>query len=187
MEDGVVCPYLVGVEHSHVKDTPLGQFQWTEANKADTWKLIRSVNQQLGDKAHQVQLLEGNFNAQWPKLKRQIDRVIEALAAVEEDVVEVERSIEEQLSDEARQLLSAACASNGRIMCARSEGGGAFIGTADRNMIGESTPRNDAIWKGALGELVEFGVVESVGASDDLFEVTRKGYEISDLIKSRED
>ena len=28
MEDGFVCPYLVGVDGKAVKDTPLGQYQW---------------------------------------------------------------------------------------------------------------------------------------------------------------
>jgi hypothetical protein len=185
MENGIVCPYLVSVDHSHVKDTPLGQFQWTEANKGDTWKLIRSINQQLGDKVHNDQLLEGNFNTHWSKLKRQIDRVAEALSPIEEDVVEVEPSIEQQLSNEARQLLTEAARGDGQIISARSEGGGAYIANG-KNLMGEHTPRNEAIWRSALNELVDFGLVESVGSTGDVFEVTRKGYEIADLIMSRE-
>jgi hypothetical protein len=186
LEDGVICPYLVGVEQSHVKDTPLGQFQWTEASKTDTWRLIRSINERLGDKVHNGQLLEGNFNNHWPKLKRRIDRAIEALSPVQDDVVEVEPPIEQQLSNEARQLLAAAAVSDGQIMYAQSDGGGAYIGTDGKNMIEESTPRNEAIWKAALDELVDFGLVESVGSSGDLSKVTRKGYEVADLVKNRE-
>jgi hypothetical protein len=186
LEGGVICPYLVGVEQSQVKDTPLGQFQWTEADKRDTWKLIRSINQQLGDRGHDSQLLDGNFNSQWPKLKRQIDRLTEALSAVGEDVVGVEPSIEQQLSNEARQLLLAAFVSDGQIMYARSDGGGAYIGTEGKNMIEELNPRNEAVWKAALDELIDFDLVESVGRTGDVFKMTRKGYDVADLIRSRE-
>jgi hypothetical protein len=65
-------------------------------------------------------------------------------------------------------------------------GGRAYIGADGRNMIGESTPRSEAIWKAALNELVDFGLANSVGTSGDVFEVTSKGHEIADLNTSRE-
>ena len=53
LENAIVCPYLIGVEGKFVKDTPLGQFQWTAAKKTDTWKLIRSINRHLQDAKHE--------------------------------------------------------------------------------------------------------------------------------------
>ena len=101
LESGVVCPYLIGVDGRLVKDTPLGQFQSTQAERNDTWKIIRSINGHLGERKHDERLLEGNFSSQWPKLKRQIDKVVEALGVIGEVVTETEPSIEEQLSEEA--------------------------------------------------------------------------------------
>jgi hypothetical protein len=185
LENGFVCPYLVGVDTRMVKDTPLGQFQWTEAGKADSWKLIRSINQYLGDKQHDERLLKGNFDNQWSKLKRQIDKIVEVLGEVQEEVTETAPSVEERLSLEARQLLlEAAQDQHGRIISVQTTGG-TTIQTGGRNMIDEQTPRTLAIWRSALEELVNLGLVKAIGYKGEVYEVTRKGFEVADLIKRR--
>ena len=183
--EGTVYPYLIGVEGKHVKDTPLGQFQWTVADKPDTWKLIRSINRSL-DSAHNERLLEVNFNSQWPKLKQQIDRVVESLSPVANDVAEVEPSIEEQLTEKARQLLvEASLDPQGRVTDSHNFTG-KFLGTNGKNMIaGDQTPRVVAAWKAALKELVQSHLLDPVGNKGELFAVTNKGYEVADLMKSR--
>ena len=182
---GIVCPYLIGVDGKRVKDTPLGQFQWTEANEKETWKLIRSINQRL-DSVHHETLLEVNFNSQWPKLKRQIDKAIEARSPVADDVTEVERSIEEQLTEKARQLLvEASLDPQGRVTDSHNFTG-KFLGTNGKNMIaGDQTPRVVAAWKAALNELVQSHLLDPVENKGELFAVTNKGYEVADLMKSR--
>ena len=182
---GIVCPYLIGVQGKHVKDTPLGRFQWTEASKAETWKLIRSINQGL-DPVHSETLLEGNFNRKWPKLKRQIDRVLETLTPVADEVIEVEPSVEQQLTEDARHLLVEASLDQlGRIVYFSSMDG-TTLGTNGKNMVNEGdSQRVEARWKAALNELVDFGLVEDIRYEGEIFEVSRKGYEVADLIKSR--
>ena len=185
MDDGIVCPYLTGVEHSHVKDTPLGQYQWTEADKGDTWKLIWSINHQLGDKVHNDQLLEGNFSTHWPKLKRQIDRVLEALPPLKEDVVEVEPPIEQKLSEEARSILLAALQSkDGQITYIT----GPFATTINidgKSIFGEDTPRHIAKWKAGFRELADYNLVEAVQYDSNVYTLTSGGFDVADLIKSR--
>jgi hypothetical protein len=96
VKHGIVCPYLVGVDGQQISSGPLGQFQWTEATRADTLKLIKSINNALKDQAHDEQSLKSKFKDQWPKLERQISRVLESSAQVEGEVDEVEPSIEQR-------------------------------------------------------------------------------------------
>jgi len=186
LEHGIVCPYLTGVDGRSVKDTPLGQFQWTEANKTDTLNLLRSINQQLGDRGHDGRLLEGNFSTQWPKLKRLVDRIVEARVPTLDEITEVKPSIEEQLSVEARQLLLETVQDASGIIIYSPSMGGSSMQTNDKDMIEEQyTRRKEATWKAALNQLLGFDLVEGVGFEGEVFEVTRNGYELADLINSR--
>ena len=64
---------------NQVRDTPLGQFQCTSSDKPDTFRLIQSINNGLGERRHDERLLKGNYNQQWPILKRQLEKVMESL------------------------------------------------------------------------------------------------------------
>jgi hypothetical protein len=159
----IVCPYLIGVAATHVRDTPLGQFQWTLANKEDTARLIRSINEVLGEKAHDPGLLQGNFNSQWPSLKRQLDQVSKDLSPVDEDVVEVEPSIEQLLSEEARELLVAAAQDPHGIILNLRDSAGFQLVCSQKGLVEDQSPRNVVRWKAALQELRAFGLVEAQG------------------------
>ena len=185
IDGSTVFPYLIGVDGKYVKDTPLGQFQWTEATKADTWKLIRSINKLL-DIVHNETLLEGNFDNHWPRLKGEIDKVLESTTPIMDDIREVERSMEEQLSEEAKQLLIGTSFDKyGRL--GSTEGlDGRSIQTSSEEFLKEgSSHRVEVIWMAALNQLVEFALLKSLENSDQFFEITQKGYDLADLIKSR--
>jgi hypothetical protein len=185
LEESLVCPYLLGVETQHVKDTPLGQFQWTLADEDDTWKLVRSINSHPGSGQHDESLIEASFRKQWPKLKRKIDRALENVPPLSQPITQVDPSIEEQLTSEARQLLlEAALDHQGRILSAGGSEGQCVL-TNGKNMVTEGSPRSEAIWTAALNELVEYGLVKDVGYKGEIFKMTRKGFEIADLIKGR--
>jgi hypothetical protein len=186
MENAKVCPYLVGVNAKQVQDTPLGQFQWTEATKDDTWKLVCTINQHLGDEPHDEDALRSQYDAQFPFLKRQLDHLLEDMSPINDIVTRLEPSIEEQFTEEARQLLSEAVQDkHGRIIYVRTSEG-TTIQANSKNMITDSTPRTEAMWKAALGELVELDLVNPIGHKGEVFEVTRVGYEVGDRINSRD-
>jgi hypothetical protein len=73
-EGGIICPYLIGVEPSQVRDTPLGQFQCTAADPIDTFRLISSINDKLGAGRHNERLLKANFDARWPELVQVLEQ-----------------------------------------------------------------------------------------------------------------
>jgi hypothetical protein len=184
-EEGTICPYLVGVEPNQVRDTPLGQFQCTSSDKKDTFRLIRSINEGLGEGRHNEQLLEANFNMQWPKLKRRLDQVMETLSPIEVDVLDIEPPIEQQLSDEARRLVVEAARDDNGQICIFHYSEGYQIATNQKDLVTEQTPRTVALWKAALKELVDLDLVEDINYSGEIFRLTKKGYDIADLVKSR--
>lgn len=172
--EAAVCPYLVGVPFKEIAQTPLHLYQATEANKNDTLKLLHSLNQRL-ESRHESGILEGNFQAKWPQLKRRLDKVLESLA-------QGEPPISQRLTEEAKELLVAACQDNGDIMFFRWLGG-RELKAGTKQFLKPDDPRSLALWKGALDELIGFGLVEPVGTRGEIFRITREGWSVSDALK----
>lgn len=180
--EGVVCPFLIGVDSSLVKDSPLGLFQWTEANKVDTWKLIKSINQELGNKHNEV-LLRGNFDNKWPRLKGFLERISSTIRKVESVVNEVEAPIQDRLSDEAKKLLlDAANDPSGMILVVPNDRGTALL-VSGRDYVEPYSARLEATWIDALNELTGFGLVRPEARGS--YKVTKSGYAVADILKHR--
>lgn len=181
--NSAVCPYLIGVAGKLVTGSPLGQYQWSEADKSDTLKLVRSLNDRLGA-PHDGKILEGNFNSKWPQLRRRLDAIVAHIGATEDEVTKTELPIIQQLSDEAKQLLIAACSgADQRATIAHVRTlGGVYIQAGGRQMAETKNARSVAVWKGALDELEGFGLVEPLSDKREIYEVTRKGWEVFDQI-----
>lgn len=85
------------------------------------------------------------------------------------------------LSREASELLKTAVAAGGDIMVIAFLGGSA-VQTGGRNFVESGNPRSRAIWEGAVGELEQQGFIQSSDPKRQVFRVTRKGYDMADLI-----
>ena len=72
----LICPYLLGVESWQICKSPFSQFQWARDTKEDTWHLLLAINQALGEKSHNVKLLQTVFKSQWTPLKRKLNSTI---------------------------------------------------------------------------------------------------------------
>jgi len=67
-----VCTYLLaGLESTNLKP-PLGLFQWTKADKADTRKLIHTINKHLETTPIQESRLDTLFDKMWPDLEQKL-------------------------------------------------------------------------------------------------------------------
>jgi hypothetical protein len=72
-DDILVCPFLIDASlRAAIKDTPLGQWQDTVPTEADVFKLMRSLNKQLG---HHEDLIKTSFEHHWPALKTKLDDI----------------------------------------------------------------------------------------------------------------
>ncbi len=180
-EGGVTSSYLVGVSGSKVKDTPLGQYQYAEANRDGTWKLVRSINTQLGEKGAKEDVLEATFTRLWPRLNSYLVRIVERMGELETKVTTVRQPPITVLSDQSKRLLFLGAQSDGSIMFveALSE---TCLQVNRVNLIEEENPRVIAKWKTALAELVTNGYIVDKGHKGEVFELTDKGYERGEML-----
>lgn len=68
VESTLTCPYLFGLSATDLKG-PLVQFQACLSNKADTYRLVQTLNKALGDKALRDRLLGASFERCWPEME----------------------------------------------------------------------------------------------------------------------
>jgi hypothetical protein len=88
------------------------------------------------------------------------------------------------MSDEARELLvEGAQDRSGHIMHVKFIGG-EVIQTNGKQFIREKDPRTRAIWISALNELVSLGLIQSVGLKNEIFQITREGYDVAELLRA---
>ncbi len=89
-----------------------------------------------------------------------------------------------KLSREAQVLLKEASKDQGGdIMRLQFLGGHFLVQSNGKNFISENTPREHAIWEGAIEELEKKGLIKDRGQKRELFGITREGFEIAELIK----
>jgi hypothetical protein len=88
-----------------------------------------------------------------------------------------------ELTREAQELLREAVAGDGDVMVIHWMGGSA-VQANKKNFVEGGNPRSQAIWEGAVQELVNEGLLDPVGYKGEIFRVTRRGYEVADLLKA---
>ncbi len=86
------------------------------------------------------------------------------------------------LSQEAQILLKEASQDpNGNIIQLEFIGG-FQIQTNNKTFGNDEGPRDEAVWKGALRELERFGLIMDRGYKREVFEITREGYQVAEII-----
>jgi hypothetical protein len=71
--ESFLCPYLLGLEPSEV-EPPLGQFQATRANQAETLEMVRVMSQANGTNLDPA-VLDRTFVHWWPKLEESLKAI----------------------------------------------------------------------------------------------------------------
>lgn len=90
-----VIPLLFDVEKSQLK-RPLGDFNATKFDKADFYKLLKSLNNSLDEQRLEDDILEESFEKWWPDLEI---KVLEILKRNDSDSYTRKRSTEENIED----------------------------------------------------------------------------------------
>ena len=121
------------------------------------------------------------------KFTRQLAQVVQREFEVPADSVSLDDllaagSRAPQLSREARVLLyHASQDSHGQVMKLHTFGG-RHIQTNDKVWPQERNARLEAVWQGALDELVTNGLAEDVSYKGEVFTLTRAGFELADAL-----
>jgi hypothetical protein len=87
-----------------------------------------------------------------------------------------------QISREAQVLLKACSDDPGGQVLHLPHLGGVIIQVSGKNFVENNSPRSRAKWEGALSELEDNGLLESVGLKRQIFKMTREGYAVADQI-----
>lgn len=185
--DTRVCSYLIGVEPAQLSSGPLGQFQATASDKADTWKLVRDINKHLQSGAHNEVLLEVNYQAKWPQLNQALEAVIAGYKDTSVQEVPASDALRAvyQLGREAISLLvEAASDPHGEVMAVRTMHG-THIQTNRKQLADTQDPRSVAIWQGAVRQLLQHGLLEKRGNKGEVFGVTAEGYRVADELRAK--
>lgn len=74
-ETARVAPYLFGFKDKSLPGSPLSQLQAKLADKDDTFDLVKSVNEQLGDRRLDAKRLEKAFAMWWPELEVALKKI----------------------------------------------------------------------------------------------------------------
>jgi len=75
IKNSKVVPLLFGIEPSAIKG-PLVQFQAASFSKGEIKKMMKMVNNELGNNALDVNLFESAFNTHWPDLEGEVRKLI---------------------------------------------------------------------------------------------------------------
>ncbi|EMB0011973.1 TIR domain-containing protein [Pseudomonas aeruginosa] len=106
LEKSHVCPILFGINNADLAG-PLKQFQTTEFNRSDFFKLITVINGRLGEGKLPPKTLETVFDKWWPDLEVKVREVLENIDEDDEPLRTDREILEEVL------LLSRAVAKRG--------------------------------------------------------------------------
>lgn len=106
--------------------------------------------------------------------------VLEARSRANIAAIGLEDSTAQVLSDDAKELLTAAAASGDRIMYLKHMGG-VDVQAGKKKFVTDSD-RAVARWKAAIDELHGNGFIEDIGSKGEIFRITKLGYEFSDEI-----
>ncbi|MCK4604829.1 MAG: DUF4062 domain-containing protein [Deltaproteobacteria bacterium] len=113
-------------------------------------------------------------------LRSQVEELTALIASVSEGG---QRGAAASLSADAKDLLVTAKNSDGYILYLRYMVG-ASLQVANKNFINpENDHREEARWKAALDELLEWRLVETVGTKGETYQLTKRGYEMADDIE----
>lgn len=109
-KDASIWTFLLGLKPSEVKQ-PLGRFQHTVAEKADVWKMVKSINTKLVEisgESVRESLLEEIFEENWSKLEKKLVKAKESVqkqpAKKDNKVAEIIRGKDDKI-DEVLEIL----------------------------------------------------------------------------------
>lgn len=107
-ENASVCPLLFNVSPADIKG-PLLQFQCSTFGENEVFKLLMSINSNLGDNKLEDKTLRSTFDVFWPQLKERIDAI---LAEPEEAGVKPTKRPDREILEEILKLSRQSAYSN---------------------------------------------------------------------------
>lgn len=96
LEKSKVCPLLLDVEPTDLTG-PLAQFQGARLQKSEFKKVVKMINAELQEGALESEVLDSVFDMWWPKLESGIQKALQELGPVEDQLARTDRDILEEV------------------------------------------------------------------------------------------
>ena len=156
-----VCPYLIGVDGGQLASGPLEQFQWTVAEKDDTWKLVRDINSHLQDGSYPELMLRSHFEQIWPRLKQNLDDALAEHEDCSEDEVPTAETLPPacNLSEYALKLLLAAVSDPRKVVVVTLAPDELSVYISSRQLSDTQDARSTGRWLKGVWELLQKGLL----------------------------
>lgn len=101
-----VCPLLFGsMEPTDVKG-PLVQFQAAQFSESEMKRVVKMMNTELAESALQPDVLDNVFEMWWPKLREQVEKVLEGSDDRDDEARRPDRDLLEEVLGLTRRLAS---------------------------------------------------------------------------------
>jgi hypothetical protein len=107
IERSRVSPYLLGIDDRSEVTPPLGHFQATASDEADTLKLLQSINEVLeqgNGGSLPAQRLKLSFKKWWPELSESLKNIERQVASAPEQSKRPDRELLEEILNMVRDL-----------------------------------------------------------------------------------
>lgn len=185
LETNLICPYLLGNDHSILSDGPLARFQQTKASKVETHQLLSSLRKNTGEGITDSQL-SAAFEREWNDLAGTLARIreieIQSPSLGESIRTPLDELAGGELTSEARQMILAIGNSKeGTIHEINTSSGHSFmVGRADLNS--NESARSTAVWRETRRDLARRQILEMRGTKGQTFALTGKGYKLFDAL-----
>ncbi len=88
------------------------------------------------------------------------------------------------LSEQAKEILFEAAADPSGVIMKLAFIGGRFIQTNGKKFGESKDRRSEARWEHGLEQLISEGLVKERGHKGEIFEVTARGYDLADVVRS---
>jgi hypothetical protein len=181
-DDAHLFTYLVGVAEAAIKGTPLEQYQWTQSERDDTWRLIRDVNRALGDKGHDENLLRSHFDQNWITLQAKLGAVHEQ--QTREEQAAKEAKVFKPTPQEVEFLTRLASSPEGVVHRVRSDAGVLFVVDGDALNL-EGSQREKAAWQSAFDRLFRLRFIEDREQNGERFHLSSQGFDAVEQINAQ--
>lgn len=115
-----------------------------------------------------------------------IEHLQDILLMMKNTQMERRHSSSMDISTEAKTLLREASESNanGIIVVSRTLSG-TSVSTGDKVFCDEATSRLEAVWLGAIDELIQSGYIHDPTGKQEIYRVTRQGYDYNDKTENK--
>jgi hypothetical protein len=182
LTDTTVSPFLFGLNGEEIASTPFAQLQWTRFDKSDTHKLIATLCTALSLN-HDQGLIDGYYSAEFPALKRKIDRLLSDFAQAQPKQNNRARTDQpKNLSTEAKVILVEASQDRGGFILIDRDRGGFHVQTNGKELSEPGNARVEAAYQAAIKELLSRELIET-RKHDVSYALTADGFKYADTLR----